>query len=172
MPTQSQDSMPSPRHGSLRTMNHAELEKLLTSLWEVYRALGRFFRAMRSSDVGEEQDAQEKFYTLSEVSERTGISMPTLQRYRKIYQSRIPSVGTARKRRYPESALPVFDELRKESPLRRGRRSRGTLLAAGPKRPQGPFSHPPGEGPKEPGPKKPGSSTKKAITRGSTRGRK
>ena len=30
-----------------------------------------------------------KLYTLSEISQRTGISMPTLQRYKKLYQDRI-----------------------------------------------------------------------------------
>ncbi|MES1245370.1 MAG: helix-turn-helix domain-containing protein, partial [Acidobacteriota bacterium] len=59
--------------------------------------------------------------TLSEVSQRTGISMPTLQRYKKIYQSRIPAEGKGRKQRYPESALPVFEELKVENAGRRGR---------------------------------------------------
>jgi hypothetical protein len=65
--------------------------------------------------------AEEKRYTLSEVSQRTGISMPTLQRYKKLYQNRIPSAGTGRKQRYPEHALPVFEELRRENAGRRGR---------------------------------------------------
>ncbi len=59
--------------------------------------------------------------TLSEVSKRTGISMPTLQRYKKLYQSRIPSVGSGRKQRYPEEALPVFQQLKEENIGRRGR---------------------------------------------------
>lgn len=65
--------------------------------------------------------AGEKLYTLSEISQKTGISMPTLQRYKKMYQGRIPAVGQGRKQRYPESALPVFDELRIENAGRRGR---------------------------------------------------
>jgi predicted DNA-binding transcriptional regulator AlpA len=65
--------------------------------------------------------SSEKLYTLSEISQRTGISMPTLQRYKKTYQSRIPSVGLGRKQRYPEAALPVFGELRSENAGRRGR---------------------------------------------------
>jgi hypothetical protein len=60
-------------------------------------------------------------YTLSEVSKKTKISMPTLQRYKKTFQSRIPSVGSGRKQRYPEHALPVFEELRSENASRRGR---------------------------------------------------
>lgn len=36
--------------------------------------------------------ADEKLYTLSEISTQTGISMPTLQRYKKMYQDRLPSV--------------------------------------------------------------------------------
>jgi excisionase family DNA binding protein len=47
--------------------------------------------------------------------------MPTLQRYKKLYQSRIPSVGKGRKQRYPESALAVFAEIKKENVGRRGR---------------------------------------------------
>ncbi|HEV2847290.1 MAG TPA: helix-turn-helix domain-containing protein [Thermoanaerobaculia bacterium] len=69
----------------------------------------------------ENQSADERLYTLSEISTRTGISMPTLQRYKKTYQERIPSVGEGRKQRYPESALPVFDELKNENIGRRGR---------------------------------------------------
>ncbi|HEX5760197.1 MAG TPA: MerR family transcriptional regulator, partial [Thermoanaerobaculia bacterium] len=60
-------------------------------------------------------------YTLSDVAKKTGISMPTLQRYKKLYQSRIPSVGQGRKQRYPDDALPVFEQIRKESAGRRGR---------------------------------------------------
>ena len=47
--------------------------------------------------------------------------MPTLQRYKKIYQDRIPVGGQGRKQRYPESALPVFDEIKNENVGRRGR---------------------------------------------------
>lgn len=65
--------------------------------------------------------ADEKLYTLSEISTQTGISMPTLQRYKKMYQDRLPSVGKGRKQRYPQSALPVFDEIKTENAGRRGR---------------------------------------------------
>jgi hypothetical protein len=43
-----------------------------------------------------------KLYTLSEVSKKTGISMPTLQRYKKSYQSRIPSTGSGRSSAIPK----------------------------------------------------------------------
>ena len=69
----------------------------------------------------EPQSQQGKLYTLSEISTKTGISMPTLQRYKKMYQERIPAEGKGRKQRYPESALPVFDEIRNENLGRRGR---------------------------------------------------
>jgi predicted DNA-binding transcriptional regulator AlpA len=62
-----------------------------------------------------------KLHTLSEISQKTGISMPTLQRYKKTYQARIPSVGQGRKQRYPDSALPVFDEIKNENAGKRGR---------------------------------------------------
>jgi len=65
--------------------------------------------------------AEDKLFTLSEISQKSGISMPTLQRYKKLYQDRIPSVGKGRKQRYPESALPVFDEIKNENVGRRGR---------------------------------------------------
>ena len=76
--------------------------------------------------------AEEKLFTLSQVSQRSGISMPTLQRYKKTYQDRIPSVGTGRKQRYPEHALPVFAELRSENAGKRGRpRKNAAASAAG-----------------------------------------
>ena len=59
--------------------------------------------------------------TLTEVAKKTKISMPTLQRYKKLYQDRIPSEGEGRKQRYPKEALPVFLELKKENIGRRGR---------------------------------------------------
>ncbi len=65
--------------------------------------------------------AESELLTLSEVSTRTKISMPTLQRYKKEYQGRIPSEGKGRKQRYPLSALPVFAEIKQENVARRGR---------------------------------------------------
>lgn len=77
---------------------------------------------MAESQTPDQQaPAEEKLFTLSEISQRTGISMPTLQRYKKTYQDRLPSVGAGRKQRYPEHALPVFAELRSENAGRRGR---------------------------------------------------
>jgi excisionase family DNA binding protein len=74
--------------------------------------------------------AEEKLFTLSEISQRSGISMPTLQRYKKTYQDRIPSVGTGRKQRYPEHALPVFAELRSENAGKRGRPRKNAAATA------------------------------------------
>lgn len=71
-----------------------------------------------------EQDREtsdQKLYTLSQISQKTKISMPTLQRYKKLYQNRIPSVGSGRKQRYPENAMPVFHEIKRENIGRRGR---------------------------------------------------
>jgi predicted DNA-binding transcriptional regulator AlpA len=73
----------------------------------------------------------DKLLTLSEVSKRTGISMPTLQRYKKLYQGRIPSVGAGRKQRYPQSALPVFEEIKVENIGRRGRPRKDAAAAPG-----------------------------------------
>lgn len=71
--------------------------------------------------MAEAKKGERKLYTLTEVAEKTDISMPTLQRYKKNYQSRIPSVGKGRKQRYPEEALPVFEEIKQENLKRRGR---------------------------------------------------
>lgn len=65
--------------------------------------------------------ADERLYTLTEVAQKTKISMPTLQRYKKLYQDRIPSHGQGRSQRYPEEALDVFRELKKENIGKRGR---------------------------------------------------
>jgi hypothetical protein len=72
-----------------------------------------------------------KLYTLSEVSKRSGISMPTLQRYKKLYQGRIPAVGKGRKQRYPESSLPVFEQIKQENIGRRGRPRKGAAQTRG-----------------------------------------
>jgi len=63
----------------------------------------------------------EELLTLTEVSNRTGISMPTLQRYKKEYQDRLPTVGEGRRQRYPVSSLEVFEQIKKENIARRGR---------------------------------------------------
>lgn len=73
------------------------------------------------ADSESQRQNGDKLFTLSEISTRTGISMPTLQRYKKTYQDRIPSVGEGRKQRYPENALPVFDEIKNENAGKRGR---------------------------------------------------
>ena len=75
--------------------------------------------------------AAKKLLTLTEVSKRTKISMPTLQRYKKLYQSRIPSEGQGRKQRYPETALAVFLQLKKENIGRRGRPRKNAPPAPG-----------------------------------------
>ena len=67
--------------------------------------------------------------TLSEVSKRTKISMPTLQRYKKQYQRRIPSVGKGRKQRYPVEALEVFQALKTKNLAKRGRHRKSRVAA-------------------------------------------
>lgn len=74
-------------------------------------------------------------YTLTEVSNRTDISMPTLQRYKKLYQSRIPSVGKGRKQRYPEEALAVFEEIKTENISKRGRPPKAKSAGGAAKKP-------------------------------------
>lgn len=80
---------------------------------------------------------ERKLLTLTEVSSRTGISMPTLQRYKKEFQDRIPSVGEGRRQRYPEESLEVFETIKKENIKKRGRpRKSGGGAAASQKKPE------------------------------------
>lgn len=73
--------------------------------------------------------AKRKLYTLTEVAKETGISLPTLQRYKKAHQRRIPAVGKGRRQRYPAEALPVFKEIRAENMKRRGRPKKKAVRA-------------------------------------------
>lgn len=66
-------------------------------------------------------DASKELFTLTEIAEKAGVSMPTAQRYKKSYQDRIPSVGEGRTQRYPEEAAEVFKQIKKENVKRRGR---------------------------------------------------
>jgi predicted DNA-binding transcriptional regulator AlpA len=72
-------------------------------------------------DRSEMEPSGARLFTLSEVAKKTGISMPTLQRYKKLFQERIPAEGKGRRQRYPEGALAVFREIRQENAGKRGR---------------------------------------------------
>jgi DNA-binding transcriptional MerR regulator len=90
--------------------------------------------AKDNSDAGSAAGAST--LTLTEVAKRTGISMPTLQKYKKRFGDRIPSVGKGRAQRYPEGSLDVFRQLRDENMSRRGRprkNASGAQGAAAPK---------------------------------------
>ncbi len=71
--------------------------------------------------------------TLTEVSKQTGISMPTLQRYKKLFQARIPSVGSGRSQRYKPEALDIFRQLKEENIKKRGRPRKAAPAKAAPK---------------------------------------
>ena len=62
-----------------------------------------------------------KLYTLTEIARNINVSMPTAQRYKRVYQARIPSVGRGRRQRYPREALKVFEQIKTENLSRRGR---------------------------------------------------
>lgn len=64
---------------------------------------------------------KKKYYTLTELCQILSISMPTLKRYKKNYQDRIPSIEQGRKQRYPSEAIMVFKQIRKENQSRLGR---------------------------------------------------
>jgi excisionase family DNA binding protein len=73
-----------------------------------------------------------KLYTLTEIGQMASVSMPTLQKYKRIYQDRIPSVGEGRRQRYPRKAVAVLRQLKKENLAKRGRprKSEATERAA------------------------------------------
>lgn len=64
---------------------------------------------------------KKKLYTLTEVSKRAGVSMPTLQRYKKLYSDRISSVGEGRRQRYPRQAIAEIKKIKAENLKRTGR---------------------------------------------------
>ena len=68
--------------------------------------------------------------TLTEVSKRTGISMPTLQRYKKEYQRRLQTVGKGRTQRYKVESLETFQQIKKENLKKRGRPRKAAAPAA------------------------------------------
>jgi len=76
-----------------------------------------------------------RMLTLSAVSKRTGISMPTLQKYKREHSARIPSRGKGRRQRYPEEAIAAFQKLREEGMARRGRPRKDASTGRGRKRP-------------------------------------
>ncbi|HEV7787212.1 MAG TPA: helix-turn-helix domain-containing protein, partial [Thermoanaerobaculia bacterium] len=77
--------------------------------------------------------------TLTQISETTGISYPTLVRYVRLYSDRLPHEGKGRARRFHQEAVDAFRQLRSESS--RGGRKKG------PGRPPG---RPPGRRPGRP----------------------
>lgn len=79
----------------------------------------------RNDRTTKRKPKQPKLYTLTDISEATGISMPTLLRYKKNFQDRIPSVGRGRKQRYPEAAFAVVQQIKKENLRKRGGARRG-----------------------------------------------
>ena len=90
----------------------------------------------KAKSSGGSGEGGQELLTLTEVSNRTGISMPTLQRYKKEFQNRIPSVGKGRKQRYPADSLDVFEQIKKENIKKRGRprKSAGGAKAGGAKK--------------------------------------
>jgi len=69
-----------------------------------------------------------RLFTLSEVARSIDVSMPTAQKYKRVYQRRIPSVGKGRTQRYPEKALKVFEQIKVENLSRRGRPSKSAAI--------------------------------------------
>jgi len=68
--------------------------------------------------------------TLTQISETTGISYPTLVRYVRIHADKLPSEGKGRARRFYPQAVDVFRQLRSESG--RGGRKKGSGAAKKP----------------------------------------
>jgi hypothetical protein len=82
---------------------------------------GQSGRASKSRKKAATKASSEKLYTLTEIGRLASVSMPTLQKYKRLYQDRIPSVGEGRKQRYPRAAVAVLRQLKKENLAKRGR---------------------------------------------------
>ena len=83
---------------------------------------GRRPAAKKSAPAAEKSaPAAESLLTLTEVSKQTGISMPTLQRYKKVYQRRLQTVGKGRTQRYKPESLDTFRKIKEENLKKRGR---------------------------------------------------
>lgn len=78
-------------------------------------------RAKKATRKKARKTAAPKLYTLTQIGEMASVSMPTLQKYKRTYQDRIPSVGEGRKQRYPREAVAVLKQLKKENLAKRGR---------------------------------------------------
>ena len=78
-------------------------------------------RSRRPKKQAAAKTPRRKLYTLTEVGRLASVSMPTLQKYKKAYADRIPSVGEGRRQRYPRAAVAVLRQLKKENLAKRGR---------------------------------------------------
>jgi hypothetical protein len=166
----------------LYARHQTDLQRLSSSLSEAYERLANLFRTIPSIAT-QEQVSAEEVQALTEVSERTGISLPALHRYKAIY--RLLSAEFHQ----PESTLPALDRLRRESARSGARPSKGAKvveriaakksttttrherLAASPKRPQSPFSHAPGGSQPLPPPSHPPGDRPKSRPQSKTRPR-
>jgi predicted DNA-binding transcriptional regulator AlpA len=85
------------------------------------RGRGRRRAKVKLSKATSPARSQDGLLSLQKVQKMTGISYPTLLRYVKLHLPKLPHVGSGRARRYLPHAVPVFQELRRQSP--RGRRA-------------------------------------------------
>lgn len=69
-------------------------------------------------------ETDKRLYTLTEMAERTGISLASLSKYVKAHGDRIPSEMVGKMRKFPDEATPVFREIKKENLEKRGGRKR------------------------------------------------
>jgi len=66
------------------------------------------------------QGSEENLYTLTEMAERTDISVASLSKYVKEHSERIPSRVVGRMRKFPREAVVVFQQIKAENLGRRG----------------------------------------------------
>jgi hypothetical protein len=88
--------------------------------------------------------AGEAVLTLGDIVEKVNIPYPTLARYAKQHEDKIPHVGKGRNRRFPPEAIEVFQRIRRESKpgrppkSRKRRREQPAPAAAPPREPRRP----------------------------------
>jgi len=65
-------------------------------------------------------ETDKRLHTLTEMADKTGISLASLSKYVKEQGERIPSEMVGKMRKFPDEAAPVFQEIKKENVGRRG----------------------------------------------------
>lgn len=71
------------------------------------------------------EKTQTQNYSLVEVAQKTGITMPILLRYKREHPVRVPSIGSGSQQRFPEEAIDILRQIHQEETQRQEEPRRG-----------------------------------------------